>query len=99
MRERRAFWRSRPSTALAASLGAAAVVGTIIGLHGVAELSPLPFAESALIFGYAAVCSLGPNDLVKSFLCARALRRPPPGRIGRAKSKKTGRSHPALEPL
>jgi H+-transporting ATPase len=99
MRERRAFWRSRPSTALAASLGAAAVVGTIIGLHGVAELSPLPFAESALIFGYAAVCSLGPNDLVKSFLCARALRRPPPGRIGRAKSKKTGTSHPALEPL
>jgi H+-transporting ATPase len=76
MRERRAFWRSRPSTALAASLGAAAVVGTVIGLHGVAELSPLPLAESAFIFGFTAICSLGPNDLVKSFLCARALRRP-----------------------
>jgi plasma-membrane proton-efflux P-type ATPase len=74
MRERRAFWRSRPSAALAASLGAAAVVGTIIGLHGIAELSPLPFAESAFIFGFAAICSLGPNDLVKSILCARALR-------------------------
>jgi magnesium-transporting ATPase (P-type) len=77
MRERRSFWRSRPSAALAASLSAAAVVGTIIGLHGVAELSPLPFAESALIFGYAAICSLGPNDLIKSFLCARILRAPP----------------------
>ena len=76
MRERRSFWRSRPSAALAVSLGAAAVVGTIIGLHGVAELSPLPFAESALIFGYAAVCSLGPNDLVKAILCARVLRAP-----------------------
>jgi len=27
-----------------------------------------------LIFGYAAVCSLDPNDLIKSMLCARALR-------------------------
>jgi H+-transporting ATPase len=72
MRERRGFWRSRPSAALGASLGAAAALGTIIGLHGAAEFSPLPFAESALIFGYAAVCSLGPNDLIKSFLCARS---------------------------
>jgi H+-transporting ATPase len=74
MRERRAFWRSRPSAALAASLGAAAVVGAIIGARGVAELSPLPLAESAFIFVLSAMCSLGPNDLVKSLLCARALR-------------------------
>jgi len=39
-------------------------------------LSPLPLAVSALIFGYGAACSLAPNDLVKAFLCARALRRP-----------------------
>jgi H+-transporting ATPase len=85
MRERRAFWRSRPSAALAASLAAAAIVGTVIGLRGVAELSPLPFGESALIFGYAAVCSLGSNDLVKSFLIGRALRgpRPKPVRPGK----------------
>ena len=76
VRERRAFWRSRPSGVLAASLSAAAVVGVLIGLHGVAELSPLPFAESAFIFGFAAICSLGPNDLVKAVLCARALRGP-----------------------
>jgi len=78
MRERRAFWRSRPSVPLTLSLGAAAVGGTIIGLHGVAELSALPLTVSALIFGYSAACSLGPNDLVKAFLCTRALRRPPP---------------------
>jgi magnesium-transporting ATPase (P-type) len=93
MRERRAFWRSRPSTALAASLSAAAVVGTGIGLHGVAELSPLPFAESALIFGYAAMCSLGPNDLVKTLLCARILREPP----ARA-TKKDPMRHPTTTP-
>jgi magnesium-transporting ATPase (P-type) len=79
MRERRAFWRSRPSGALAASLVTAAVIGVVIGLHGVAELSALPLADSACIFGYAAICTLGPNDIVKSLLCARALRvrRPP----------------------
>ena len=78
MRERRAFWTSRPSGPLAASLGAAAVIGVIIGLHGVAELSPLPLAYSAIIFGYAAICSLGPNDIVKAVLCARSLRVPSP---------------------
>ena len=77
MRERRAFWRSRPSWTLAASLGAAAVAGAIIGLRGVAELSALPIAESAFIFAYAALCCLGPNDLVKSLLCARILRASP----------------------
>jgi H+-transporting ATPase len=74
MRERRAFFRSRPSAALAASLAAAAVAGLVIGLHGFAELSPLPLGASAFIFGYGTICSLGPNDLVKAFLCARAKR-------------------------
>jgi H+-transporting ATPase len=92
MRERRSFWRSRPSATLAASLSAAAVVGTIIGLHGIAELSPLPFAESALIFGYAAVCSLGPNDVIKSILCARILRAPPAKKTEPSKNE----AHPAL---
>jgi hypothetical protein len=77
MRERRAFWRSRPSATLAASLTVAAIGGAIIGFFGVAELSPLPLADSACIFGYAVFCTLGPNDLVKSFLCARILRAVP----------------------
>ncbi len=75
MRERRGFWRSRPSGALAASLAAAAVIGGVIGLFGVAELAALPFSESVLIIGCAVVCSLGPNDIVKSLLTSRALRR------------------------
>jgi len=78
VRERRAFWRSRPSGVLAASLIAAATIGVLIGLHGVAELSPLPPAVSAFVFAYAAVCSLGVNDVVKSLLCARILRGPLP---------------------
>jgi H+-transporting ATPase len=80
VRERRAFWRSRPSATLAASLLAAAVGGVVIGVFGVAELAPLPLAVSALIFGCAAVCTLGPNDLVKTFLSKRALRAPRPER-------------------
>jgi H+-transporting ATPase len=91
VRERRLFWRSRPSGVLAAALAAAALGGTIVGLHGVAELSPLPFATSAFIFVYAAVCSLGPNDLVKSFLCARALRVSRPTQAGPSHT-----SHPSL---
>ena len=74
VRERRAFWKSRPSVTLAASMAGAVVGGVIIGLHGVAELAPLPIVDSACIFAYAAFFSLGPNDWVKSFLCARALR-------------------------
>ena len=74
MRERRAFWKSRPSAALTVSLIAAAIVGIIIGHYGVAELAPLPMIESACIGGFAVVCALIPNDVVKTMLCARALR-------------------------
>jgi hypothetical protein len=76
VRERRLFWRSCPSATLAASLAAATVGGILIGLHGVAELAPLPLAESAFILVFAAGCSLGPNDLVKAFLTQRALHGP-----------------------
>ncbi len=72
VRERRPFFRSRPSVLLATALGASAAAGVALGLHGLSEMSPLPLAESALIFGYAAVCCLGPNDLLKSFLDSRA---------------------------
>ncbi len=76
VRERRAFWRSRPSTGLAISLAAAAVAGAVIGRYGVAELSPFPLGGSLFVFVYVTFFSLGPNDLVKSFLSARALRGP-----------------------
>jgi H+-transporting ATPase len=80
VRERRAFYRSRPGTLLSVALAGAALAGVLVGLVGVAELSALPLAQSALIAGWAVGCSLGPNDLLKTLLTARALRQAPSGR-------------------
>ncbi|MDA8255247.1 MAG: plasma-membrane proton-efflux P-type ATPase [Betaproteobacteria bacterium] len=71
IRERRAFWASRPSTLLATALGADAVVGALIGVHGMADLRPLPIEQSGLIFLSAGMLVLGPNDLLKTLLTAR----------------------------
>jgi H+-transporting ATPase len=73
VRERRPFWASRPSALLAAGLATDAAIGAFVGIHGLGELRPIPFAETAAIIGYAAVCALGPNDIVKSILTARAI--------------------------
>lgn len=56
----------------AAGLAADAVIGAFVGVHGIAEMRPLRIAEGAFVFAFAAVCSLGPNDVVKSLLIARA---------------------------
>ncbi len=71
IRERRAFWASPPSTVLAVALFADACAGILIGLYGLAEMRPLPFGQSLFIVGYAIVCSLGVNDLVKTVLVGR----------------------------
>jgi plasma-membrane proton-efflux P-type ATPase len=71
IRERRVFWASRPSAILAAALLADAFVGILIGAYGLAELRPLPLHQTALIVGYALVCSLGVNDFIKSAFIAR----------------------------
>ena len=71
IRERRAFWASRPSATLVIALLADACAGIAIGRFGLAELRPLPAAETALAFGYALICSLGVNDLVKCLVVAR----------------------------
>jgi magnesium-transporting ATPase (P-type) len=76
IRERRAFWASRPSAILAAALLADACIGVSIGLFGLAELRPLPLAETSMIAGFAFVCSLGVNDWIKSRFLARHWRRP-----------------------
>lgn len=72
VRERRTFWSSRPSTPLVVGLAADAAIGVFVGIHGLAELQPIPFPETAAIIGYAAFCALGPNDIFKSILTARA---------------------------
>jgi plasma-membrane proton-efflux P-type ATPase len=76
VRERRAFFRSRPSLTLTAALSAAAVGGGLVGFFGVSELAALPVGQSATVFAWALLCTLGPNDAVKAFLTGRATRRP-----------------------
>ncbi len=65
IRERRAFWASRPSTILAAALLADASLGILIGAFGLVELKPLPLTHTILIIGFALVSCLGLNDLIK----------------------------------
>ncbi len=76
IRERRSFWSSLPSTTLSAALTADAAAGVSIAAWGLAELRPLGARELLLVIGYSLVCSLGVNDVVKSLLVARTLRRP-----------------------
>jgi len=65
IRERRAFWLSRPSTILGLALFADARVGLLIGVFGLGELQPLPLTQTAFIVGYALLFSLRANDFVK----------------------------------
>lgn len=71
VRERRAFWKSRPAPVLAGALSADAALGVLIGTFGVADLHPLPVTTIAAIVAYAVACCLGPNDIIKSSLIAR----------------------------
>jgi H+-transporting ATPase len=73
IRERRAFWTSRPSTLLATALGADALLGLVIGATGLGELQPLSLGETGLVFASACILALGPNDYIKTRLMARAL--------------------------
>ena len=71
IRERRAFWRSRPSSLMLAALAADALVGLLIGVLGFAAMRPLPGGQVALIVACAAILSLGLNDLLKLLLIRR----------------------------
>jgi plasma-membrane proton-efflux P-type ATPase len=71
IRERRAFWSSRPSLVLSLALVIDIGVGALIGLHGLAEMKPIPPVQTTLIMSYALIFALGINDLVKRMLIAR----------------------------
>ena len=71
IRERRSFWKSRPSAMLLAALSVDGAAGVLIGLYGLVELRPLPAAQTAIVIGYSLVCSLFLNDFVKTVLCRR----------------------------
>ncbi len=65
IRERRAFWASRPSAILAVALALDASAGVLIAVYGLAELAPLPAPELMFVIGFAFVFSLVINDFAK----------------------------------
>ena len=64
-RERRWFGATMPGKALALSLAAEALVGTVMTRVGLPGLRPLPWAQTAAIFAFALVACLGVNDVLK----------------------------------
>ena len=64
-RERRGFWRTRPSKTLAAALLADVLIGTGLTYVGLPGLSPLPAWETLAIFIYAMLACLMVNDALK----------------------------------
>ncbi|TAM47852.1 MAG: plasma-membrane proton-efflux P-type ATPase [Acidobacteria bacterium] len=64
-RERRWFWSTMPSRALAAALAADVLAGTILTRVGIPGLVPLPWSQTLMVFGYAMVSGLIVNDAVK----------------------------------
>ena len=70
IRERRAFWSSRPSNTLAIALTLDGAAGLLIGVTGLADLRPLPLAATGLILAFAIVLSLAVNDVIKTAILA-----------------------------
>ncbi len=73
LRERTAFWHSRPSGVLFVAVLFDALLAAGIGLTGLAEMEALPAGDIAFIFVMTGLLALGPNDWVKTRLMARAL--------------------------
>jgi hypothetical protein len=71
IRERRAFWASRPGWALIAALGADALAGLVVSRTGLGGLRPLPLGQTAVILGWSLVWALLVNDVIKAALIAR----------------------------
>ena len=71
IRERGRFWASRPSGALLGALVVAALVGTGLSTTGLSGMSPIPWEQTLAVFGYAMVCCLLVNDVVKVTLTRR----------------------------
>ena len=71
IRERRAFWASRPGWALIAALCADALAGLVVSRTGLGELRPLPLGQTAVVFAWSFVWALLVNDIIKTALIAR----------------------------
>ena len=68
IRERKSFWRSKPSKALALALFFDALLGTFFAIVGIPGLTPLPWWQLLVVFSYAAVMCLVINDTIKVLL-------------------------------
>ena len=68
IRERKSFWRSKPSKALALALFFDALLGTLFAIVGIPGLTPLPWWQLLVVFSFAAVMGLVINDTIKVLL-------------------------------
>jgi len=71
IRERRWFWSSMPSKALAIVLVAETLLGSILTRAGLPGLTSLPWPRMLGIFAYAMLCCLVVNDSLKVLLIKR----------------------------
>ena len=68
IRERKSFWRSKPSKALSLALFFDALLGTLFAIFGIPGLTPLPWWQLLVVFSFAAVMGLVINDTIKVLL-------------------------------
>ncbi len=71
VRERRHFWESRPSKALAAALVINSFIVLIISVLGLPDLTPITLVEFLTVLVYAFASCLLVNDAVKTLLSKR----------------------------
>jgi len=67
IRERGAFWKSRPSTALTIALSLDGLIGLFVGWRGVSDLPALRLSGILIAFLGSLFLSLGLNDFLKLF--------------------------------
>ncbi|MDR2203709.1 MAG: plasma-membrane proton-efflux P-type ATPase [Nitrososphaerota archaeon] len=67
VRERRPFYKSKPSKILTLTIIASLIAGTILVTVGIPNLTAVPVAETLIILGLSAFFSFIVNDIVKVF--------------------------------
>jgi H+-transporting ATPase len=65
VRERRHFWRSRPSRMLIAILGIEGLSSVLFATLGMPGLAPVPIAHTLIVVAYSFATALVLNDWVK----------------------------------
>jgi H+-transporting ATPase len=86
-RERRWFWKTKPSGTLALALIAELIVGTILTHAGLSDFSPLPWWQMVVILVYAMLSCLIVNDAIKVILIRRLI----PSAVGLSEKTKSRR--------